>query len=181
LRAGTLYIPHGTFINQWTLTLTMSGPGQEDVVATDAQTANGVGTNFGWITSFSFTNTGAYNTITYNYTNGDRDGSRARFMGVILEAAEDTTGLRITDISYSRAVAPDPDNIIVELTFTSKPGKSYSLYSSGDFDLPADMRNELDDGVPGAEGETTTTVTIDFNASGLPLADTQFFVLIENP
>ena len=86
IRKGTLYIPHGTYINQWTLTLTMSGTGQPDIVATDSQEANGVGTNFGWITSFAFVNKTGYDTITYNYTNADRDGSRARFMGVILVA-----------------------------------------------------------------------------------------------
>ena len=36
LASGQIYIPHGTFINQWTLTLTMSGPGQPDIVAIDS-------------------------------------------------------------------------------------------------------------------------------------------------
>jgi len=86
LSTGVIYIPHGTFINNWTLTLTMSGPGQQDIVASDTQGGNGEGTNFGWITDFSFDNAGGlYDTIAYNYTNGDRDGSRARFMGVILD------------------------------------------------------------------------------------------------
>jgi len=84
LASGDIYIPHGTFINQWTLTLTMSGPGQTDVVAFDTQDINGPGTNLGWITNFTFTNEGQYDTISYNYTNADRDGSRARFMGVVL-------------------------------------------------------------------------------------------------
>ena len=84
LTSGDIYIPHGTFINQWTLTLTMSGPGGADIVALDTQDVNGPGTNFGWITNFTFTNEGQYDTISYNYTNADRDGSRARFMGVIL-------------------------------------------------------------------------------------------------
>lgn len=86
LASGQVYIPHGTFINQWALTLTMTGAGQTDIVAVDEQTANGPGRNFGWITEFAFdTMGGAYDTITYNYTNADRDGSRARFMGVILD------------------------------------------------------------------------------------------------
>lgn len=85
LTDGSIYIPHGTFINQWTLTLTMTGAGQVDLVASDAPGANGPSTNQGWITDFSFDNTaGLYDTISYNYTNADRDGSRARFMGVIL-------------------------------------------------------------------------------------------------
>ena len=86
LESGTVYIPHGTYINQWNLTLTMSGPGQPVRVARDAQTSNGAGTNFGWITDFSFDNPGLlYDTISYSYYNADRDGSRARFMGVILD------------------------------------------------------------------------------------------------
>jgi len=84
--SGTLYFPHGTYINQWALNLVMSGPGQPNRVARDAQTSNGPGTNYGWITDFTFTNPGLrYDTITYTYTNADADGSRARFMGVILD------------------------------------------------------------------------------------------------
>ncbi len=86
LESGTVYIPHGTYIDQWDLTLTMTGDGQPDLTATDAQTSNGPGTNFGWITDFEFSNPGLlYDTITYDYFNADRDGSRARFMGVILD------------------------------------------------------------------------------------------------
>jgi len=85
MTSGTLYFPHGTYINQWSLTLTMTGSGQPDLTAVDSQ-GNGPGTNFGWITDFSFTNPDlTYDTITYNYVHGDADGSRARFMGVILD------------------------------------------------------------------------------------------------
>jgi hypothetical protein len=85
LASGTLYFPHGTFINQWSLTLTMSGPGQVDQTAFDSQISNGPGTNFGWITDFTFDDAAAFDTITYNYHNNDTDWSRARFMGVILD------------------------------------------------------------------------------------------------
>ena len=86
LKLGQVYVPHGTYINQWALTLTMTGDGQSDIVASDAQTSNGPGTNYGWITDFSFDNSeGLYDTIAYNYYNADRDGSRARFMGVVLD------------------------------------------------------------------------------------------------
>ena len=179
LRAGTVYIPHGTFVNQWALTLTMSGPGQDDIVAVDEQPANGPGTNFGWITSFSFANPGAYDTISYNYTHGDRDGSRARFMGVILEAAEDTTPMQIVDITYART--SNPDNILVDLTFTSKEGREYSIYASGDFSDPIQNRTEVDDSVIGEAGGLTT-FTVDFNSAGIPLdVGRQFFVVRENP
>jgi hypothetical protein len=64
----------------------MSGPGQADLLISDAETVKGPGTNAGWISAFEFDNTdGLYDTITYNYTNADRDGSRARFMGVLLD------------------------------------------------------------------------------------------------
>ncbi len=178
IREGTVYIPHGTFINDWTLTLTMSGPGQTDIVAVDTQGGNGPGTNFGWITSFSFVNIGGYDTISYNYTNGDRDGSRARFMGVILVAEQSPELMQITDISYQRTAAPD--NIIVDLTFTSKEGRTYTLFTSTDFDDPVTSRSDIDDSIPGAAGSSTTTVTIDFNGRGLPLTSQQFFVILEN-
>ncbi len=85
LDSGQIYVPHGTFINQWSVTLTMSGAGQTDITAADFADVNGPGTNMGWISDFSFDNTGGlYDTISYNYTNADSDGSRARFMGVIL-------------------------------------------------------------------------------------------------
>lgn len=85
LVSGQIYIPHGSFRQQWDVTLTMTGPGQPDLVAADGTTANIDGNN-GWITDFSFDNAGGlYDTIAYNYTHRDRDGSRARFMGVILD------------------------------------------------------------------------------------------------
>jgi hypothetical protein len=98
LAGGSIYIPHGTYVNQWTLTLTMTGAGQVDLVAFDTPGANGPSTNQGWITDFGFDNTGdLYDTISYNYTNADRDGSRARFMGVVLDG--------------TLAVVPEPSSI----------------------------------------------------------------------
>ena len=103
LTDGTLYFMHGTFINNWTLTVTLSSPGQSDLVAVDTQGGGGTGTNFGWVTEFTFSDAAGYNTITYNYTNTDRDGSRARFMGVVMDAeanfgADDTDGDFLTDL-----------------------------------------------------------------------------------
>lgn len=88
MTSGEIYFPHGTFVNDWTITLTMTGAGQTDIVALETQGGNGPTTNFGWITNFSFTNEGQYDTIAYNYTHGDRDGSRSRFMGVMLDGVE---------------------------------------------------------------------------------------------
>lgn len=62
----------------------MTGAGEADIVALESQDTNGISRNLGWITNFSFTNEGQYDTIDYNFTHQDRDGSRARFMGVIL-------------------------------------------------------------------------------------------------
>ena len=101
LETGQVYIPHGTFVNDWTLTLTMTGAGQPDLVASETQGGNGPNTNFGWITEFDFDNTGLlYDEISYNFTHGDRDGSRARFMGVILDGNAAT-------------VVPDPASIAI--------------------------------------------------------------------
>lgn len=99
LESGSIYIPHGTYINQWTLTLTMTGPGQPDLTATDTQTNNGPSTNFGWITDFTFSDAAQYDRITYRYTNQDVDGSRGRFMGVILDGTETaTTPPQVTNV-----------------------------------------------------------------------------------
>ena len=86
LASGQVYVPHGTFVNQFNLTLTMTGAGQPDIVASDIQNSNLSNLNRGWITDFSFENAqGLYDTIEYSYTNTDTDGSRARFMGLILD------------------------------------------------------------------------------------------------
>lgn len=47
LASGVVYIPHGSFVNDWTLTLTMTGAGQPDLVASETQGGNGPSTNFG--------------------------------------------------------------------------------------------------------------------------------------
>ena len=84
---------------------------------------------------------------------------------------------RITRIVYDDT--SQPGNILVELTFTSSIGKTYAIYTSTDFSLPALQRADVDDSVPG--DEDTTTVVIDFNASGIPLTDKKrFFVVVEN-
>ena len=63
----------------------MTGPGQPTLTTSDAQTTNGPNVNYAWITDFTFSDASLYDTITYIYTNQDLDGSRARFMGVILD------------------------------------------------------------------------------------------------
>ncbi|MDA7518312.1 hypothetical protein N8529_00945, partial [bacterium] len=106
LTLGTVYIPHGSFNNGWTLTLTMSGPGQPDIVAEDSEATIG-NVNNGWISEFNFTDATAYTSITYSYRHGDvidgSPGSRARFMGVVLTGGspanpDDTDGDFLPDI-----------------------------------------------------------------------------------
>ena len=176
LDAGILYFPHGTFINQWTLTLTMSGPGKADLVALDTQEVNGASRNFGWITSFAFANKTGYDTITYNYTNADRDGSRARFMGVILAAEADPRGPEVTQVIHTDT----GDNILVDLVFNSKEGRSYSVFATSDLSLPLSSWLELEDSFTGEAGGSST-YSANFNLQGIPLGVRQFFVIVENP
>ena len=91
LGSGQLYFPIGSFNNGWSLSLTMTGAGQIDLLADDT-IANGVigNNNIGWIAAFDFTNEGQYDTINYEWRHNDLDaspGSRARFMGVLLDGA----------------------------------------------------------------------------------------------
>ena len=81
------------------------------------------------------------------------------------------------DVNYSKT----EDNISVDLTFTSKEGNLYSIYTSNDLSQPLSNWLELNDGVPATAGESTTVYPIDFNNEGLPLNDRQFFVVVKSP
>jgi hypothetical protein len=87
LATGDIYFPIGTFSNGFSLTLTMTGSGAD--LAADYTVANGVigNTNRGFMSEFSFTNEGQYDTINYEWRHLDIDGSRARFQGVMLDGA----------------------------------------------------------------------------------------------
>ncbi|MDA7888553.1 hypothetical protein N9A86_04170, partial [Akkermansiaceae bacterium] len=176
LSSGTLYFPHGTFVDQWALTMTMTGAGLPDIVSLDSQNVDGPGSNFGWITSFRFVNKNGYDTISYNYTNADRDGSRARFMGVILESEGDTRGLQITDVIHTNTGG----NILVDLVFNAKEGRTYSVFASSDLSLPLSSWTELEDSFVGGAGGSST-YSANFNLQGLPLLNRYFFVITENP
>ena len=71
------------------------------------------------------------------------------------------------------SVSRDPNTGFVSLTWTSRPGRSYTIQSS------VDMTEwlELDDGVPGAEGETTTYVDSTDNPPG---TKRNFYRVLEN-
>jgi hypothetical protein len=87
------------------------------------------------------------------------------------------TPLQIVDVAHTRTV----DNIFVDLTFTSKEGSSYSIYSTNDLSLPLTSWNELNDGFPAAVEAPSTIFPVDFNDLGLALDDHQFFVVVKNP
>ena len=88
-----------------------------------------------------------------------------------------TTPLQIVDVVHTNA----GNNILVDLAFTSKEGRSYSVYSTNDLSLSLTNWTELNDDVPAAVGESTTVFTVNFNTLGLPLDEHQFFVVAENP
>ena len=83
LGEGSLWLLHGSFSDRSTVSLTMTGAGQTDV--TDSFSIDPDGNNYGWISSFDFADAALYDTISYSYVNSDTDGSRGRFMGVVLE------------------------------------------------------------------------------------------------
>ena len=128
LTSGEVYIPHGTYINNWTLTLTMTGPGQPTLAATDTQGRNGSSTNFGWITDFAFTDASLYDTITYSYTNSDTDGSRARFMGVILDGTATTVNPPIVTNTAATNIISSGATLNGEVTNTGGQSPDITLY-----------------------------------------------------
>jgi len=87
LTSGTVYVIYGSYQNPNTISLTMSGPGQTDLVQSHPE--DPPARNILWMSVFSFSDASAYDTITYTYTNTDVDASRARFMGVILAGVAD--------------------------------------------------------------------------------------------
>jgi hypothetical protein len=160
---------HGTFINQWNLQVVMSGPDQTDVEINVAQTVNGPGTNFGWVTLVPFFNAAAYDTITYTYTNQDIDGSRARFMGVILDAVE-----------------PDPEPLVLQIannganldfSWNGMAGMQYTLVSSTDPESEPDPSMWL----PYDDGTEVYENIRDFSVTTGRVGDLRFFALIEEP
>jgi len=88
-----------------------------------------------------------------------------------------STPLQIVDVAHTSTV----DNILVDLTFTSKEGGVYSVFATTDLSLPLTSWFELSDGFPAAVGESSTVFPVDFNAQSLPLGDYQFFVVVKNP
>lgn len=104
---GTVYLIYGQFINESLVTGSISGPGATTVTQDGTLTARGDTGVF--LTEFSFTNDGTFDTFSYNYFNSDAlgagntlsiqgqpvadsgelenvgDSSRARFIGVLFD------------------------------------------------------------------------------------------------
>lgn len=69
-----------------------------------------------------------------------------------------SAGLVITEIEF----VPDPESPMLTLTWNSSPGRSYSVVYSTDM---INWDSDLDDGVVGDEGDSTTK---EFDLSGIP-------------
>ena len=126
-------------------------------------------TNFGWITDFSFGDAALYHTITYRYTNQDTDGSRGRFMGVVLDGiAVPTVPPTIFNVAAT-AIQPTTATIGAELADIGGSVASVIIYWGDDdagtavanWDNAVDLGNQ-DGAVP-------------FGLSGLTPATTYYF------
>lgn len=85
LTAGSLFVLYGTFADPNEVTLTLSGAGQTDIVVSGGSLDPTGNTPLNSLTQFDFDNADLlFDTLTLSYTNGDIDGSRARFSGVVL-------------------------------------------------------------------------------------------------
>ena len=85
LTAGSLFVLYGTFGDANEVILTLSGVGQENIVTSGGSLDPIGNTPLNSLTQFDFDNPDLlYDTLTLSYRNGDLDGSRARFSGVVL-------------------------------------------------------------------------------------------------
>lgn len=85
--------------------------------------------------------------------------------------------LVITQIEYDDS--SDPDNILVNLTFNSSDGVSYTLYADTGLSVPLADQIKVDDSVTGEAG--STSVEVNFNNLGLNInSPSYFFTLREN-
>ena len=112
-------------------TLTMSGPGQTDVV--EVGQGNWPRDNRIHLHDWSFDNPGLlYETISYEYYHGDRDGSYARFGGVILDG--NVVGGVIGDFDGDG----DVDGVDVATIFSNFNGPGGGVPTNPDTDLDGD-------------------------------------------
>ena len=171
LSSGQLYFPIGTFNNGWTLTLTMTGAGQTDITAVDSE--GGIGNNNrGYISEFNFTNEGQYDTISYEWRHQDLDaspGSRARFMGVILDGSAAPTAPPVVINSGASGITATSATVAGEVTDNGGVNPTVTIYW-GDNDggtTPGSWDNSV---ILGTQGGLFST-----NLSGLNSSTTYYF------
>ncbi|MFT6573794.1 MAG: hypothetical protein ACJA16_001980, partial [Akkermansiaceae bacterium] len=168
LTSGQLYFPHGTYVNSWTLTATMTGPGQPNLTA-NASEGNGSSVNKGWITDFTFTDAANYEEITYTYVNTDADGSRARFMGVILVgAAAPATPPTVANLPATN-LTPSSATLRGEVTDTGGATPAITIYW-GDTDAGTTAGNWDNSVTLGSQAGPFSS-----NLSGLSPSTTYYF------
>jgi VCBS repeat-containing protein len=82
----------------------------------------------GWITHFQFDDAALYDTISYTYTNADTDGSRARFMGLIVDGGGLQTDTAILTVNVNGAndavTANDDGGEITEMLGPETPAST---------------------------------------------------------
>ncbi len=123
LSEGSLNFIYGSYEDPSTLILTMSGVGKPDVQVWHVE--DPPNTNKGFITSFDFADAEDYHTISYSYTNADTDGSRARFMGVIVDGVA----------SFDQAPGPIAGTDFSDTLVFNAPGGQSNLDNVGIDDL----------------------------------------------
>ncbi len=123
LEAGSVDFIYGTFTNPNSVTLTMSGAGQPDIMAqASADPVDGINTLYA--STFLFGDASAYDTITYEYTNTDIDGSRARFLGVVVDDVEVALPVELVSTDFDGRTVSDAtaSDIIWETNGVETPG-----------------------------------------------------------
>jgi VCBS repeat-containing protein len=127
LSYGSIYFVHGSFRDRYTFDLTMSGAGQADVDMVHTLDPPEL-QNTGWITHFQFDDAALYDTISYTYTNADTDGSRARFMGLIVDGGGLQTDTAILTVNVNGAndavTANDDGGEITEMLGPETPAST---------------------------------------------------------
>ena len=181
--SGTVYLIYGQFRNESLVTGSISGPGATTVTQEGTLTArddNGV-----FLTEFSFTNDGTFDTFSYNYFNSDAlgagnslviqgqpvadsgefenvpDSSRARFIGVLFDgvavvASETLTGTAGDDVIDVREVNGSVTATINGTTQQFASVQSITI-NSGDGNDQVTFTGAMGVTIDGGNGDDTLT------------------------
>ncbi len=157
MRSGTVYVIFGGYQQIVTVTMTMSGEGKTDIVDVcliDLPTV-GNGKNCYYVSSFDFSDTEGYDTITYHYIH-DGVANRSRFIGAIIDgsAVEIISPLYGETLNQSASMPlvwtnldPNGHSLVVDVWFGTEPNEA----NLEDYD----MALVVDGGIA---GETTVNV-----------------------